>query len=471
MSVGIQLLDKPGLFEFQNPLTVSDIRDAVTQGADARKIFLEEVHELHVWSPEDIFLEAKPRILCRPSGEGKSTELNYVRYLFDQFRPGTRKHVVSVQFDHTWTALSRGDLFRFLREKLRVANALTLADVIRKARLKPLLLLLDNVEFLSEDALIWLLASVHSLEEVDEKLLAEQQVFIALAGSVGVGQLSRELYSVYYTDELPARIRDYSKGEIERIGMSLEQRLGVSLASSALSAVHRLTEGEKRTANLLFDLLVSDRVDPQNAREISEESVESAVSQLLAHRFRRDFRWLQTARELAHTASARNVVASLVRHGRLEWLDVPPNVQKTLYNAGLVTVESGLVRPRNQIVHLLLDRAVFRAKRAKTFLTEVLPQGSLLPNPVRKKRGVIRRFLLEQAFVGHLVWIYYGEVVDNTGDVMRIRFVDEEGHEFEAEMHSDDLGMPLLPGQGFLKFAISRDGHLREEYYIYGNGQ
>lgn len=462
-------------FEYLFPISVDEIQEAVKEGVIARKLFMEEVHELHSWTAEDIFTECIPRILCRPSGEGKSTELNYVRHLFKEFKTSHLKRTIEVTFDESWMARSRGELFGHLREKLAADGALTLAEAVQANPMRPghTLLVLDNVEKLSEDALTWLLASIHSFEESHAGLLAEQGVYIAIAGSVGVGQLSRELFSVYYTDELPSRIRDYVPDDLSRISHIVQNRFGMPIEPSALDKLYEFTSGDKRTANLLFDILLSvGRVgNVEGGRPISCGDVETALSRYLDVDFRRDSRWFKTIRAIYSTPGATRVIQTLARYGKVPWIAVSPAVQKILYNFGVVSIEGPVAQPRNEVIRLLLDRSIWRYRQARGLLVANLSVGRLLPKDIRKERAILRGSLVERAFTGSILWMCYGEVVDvnEEGDLYQIRIVDEAGNEFEAQLSARDFGMRLRPNQGFLKYAVWTPNGPREEYYFYGH--
>lgn len=468
----IPSVDAATPFEYLSPISERDIRDALGNGIGARKMFIEAVHELHEFRPHDLFTTCRPRILCRPSGEGKTTELNYIRHLYSRFSQASPRRPVEIRFDESWATRTRGDLFRFLRGKLGVHDALTLKETIELTKKRRLLILLDNVENLSEDALVWLLASVHAIEERGQYLFAETGIYIGIAGSVGLGQLSREPFSVYYTDELPVRIRDYGPDDLNRIRHVASNRFGTAFRTGALDALMQLTGGEKRTVNLLCDLLF--RQMPRSLRDeggqIEVDDVEGALSRYLDFGFRRDTRWTVAVQAIYDTREGVRVARSLAEDDEAEWIEVPSAVQKVLYNQGVVTVEAGVARPRNRVVRHLLEQSVSQFRKTRTLLSSMLPSGALLPNRVRKERRERRGDLERQAFTRAVVWICYGEVIDHneSDDSYRIRVVDEHGNTFEMELTARDFGMQLQPNQGFLKYAVWTAEGPHEEYYFYG---
>lgn len=455
-------------FEFQRALSVAEIGKSVRDRERAPKLFCEDVHDYCGWTPEELFIEPRPRILCRPSGEGKTTELNYIQHKFHQFRPRVPKaRPLRIVFDRSWAQRIRADLVYLLRDRLQVSRGSTLPEIVEAVEGGTTLLLFDNIEHLSEDAFHWLLHSVHHLEQYAPDLLAEKRVFIGLSGSLGRGHLSRDVYSLYYD----ARVRDYSGENLLQIKALIRSRLDVEVTESGLDALATCTGLEKRMTNLLLDLCIIRRMqavgdDPD--RELSADDIEAALQYHVEISFRNDQRWMSAVQELVSEPAARHAAELLARNGETEWGGVPPIARKLLDSLGLIEVSGGLIRPRNRAVHMLLERAADRFQRAKRFLREYLPRGPLLGPAEQRDRGARMARMVTGAFLGSVLWIYYGEVVELRGDCARVFLVDDEMNEFEADFLSADLGRDLAPGQGFLKYALATPDGPREEYYFYG---
>lgn len=454
-------------FEFRRALTVAEIGKSVRNRERAPKLFCEDVHKYCDWTPEDLFIEPRPRILCRPSGEGKTTELNYIEHKFHQFQPGTAKaKPVRITFDRSWRQRIRSDLVYHLRDHFQLSRGSSLAEIIEAVGSGATLLLFDNIEHLSEDAFHWLLHSVHDLEDKTPHLLAEKRVFIGLSGSLGRGHLSWEVLTLYYD----ACVRDYSSENLLEIKALIRSRLGAEMTDSGLGALAACTGLEKRMTNLLLNLCVVRRMqtvgdDPDY--ELSADDVESALRHHVEISFRNDLRWMSAVQELVREPAARFAAESLARNGEAGWEEMPPIARKLLDSLGLIVVSGGLARPRNRAVHMLLERAADRFQRTKRFLREYLPRGPLLGAAQRRDRGAQMAQMVTGAFLGSVLWIYYGEVAELRGEYARVVLVDDELNEFEADFLTADLGMELLPGQGFLKYALATPAGPREEYYFY----
>ena len=454
-------------FEFQKALSVAEIGKSVKDRERAPKLFCEDVHDYCGWTPEELFIEPRPRILCRPSGEGKTTELNYIQHKFRLFRPPAPKaRPIRIEFDRSWAQCIRADLVTLLRDRLQVSRGATLHDIIEAVESGTTLLLFDNIEHLSQDAFHWLLHSLHHLEQYTPHLLAEKRVFIGLSGSLGRGHLSRDVYSLYYD----ARVRDYSDENLLEIKTLIRSRLGVEMTDAGLGALATCTGFEKRMTNLLLDLCIVRRMqavggDPD--RELSTDDVEAALQHHVEISFRNDGRWMRAVQELVSEPAARLAAELLARNGETEWGGMPPIARKLLDSLGLIEVSGGLARPRNRAVHMLLERASDRFQRAKRLLREYLPRGPLLGAAARRDRGARMARMVTDAFLGSVLWIYYGEVMELCGDHARVFLVDDDLNEFEADFFAADLGMELSPGQGFLKYALATPAGPREEYYFY----
>src|SRR4029077_18611070 len=334
-------------FEYQDSLGENDI--SATMGARRPcRIFLHEVHEISIDTTRT-FLPSPLRLLCRPHGEGKSTEVNYLKYLFGKFKPplNRKKRSCVVTFDEGWKAQERSGVFEFLRARLNKPKARDFMQLFDHTGESCELLMLDNIENLSDDAITWLVASAHEAEEVQriDGASASDNIYIVLSGSLGLGQISRELFSIFYTDELPLRISDYSDENIKEIGKRLERMLSVQLRDDIRHRLNELTAGDKRLVNMFLDhcLLVAgeDSKHGKGVSEILPRHLSKASDRYFSLEFRRDRRAQELLMATAAEAPAAEYLKKLINRDFLNWDTVPPRVHKIFFNYNIVSIVGG----------------------------------------------------------------------------------------------------------------------------------
>jgi len=458
-------------FEYQASLSEYDIKAALGSSSSLpHKIFLPDVHEIDIRN-DDCFLQPNLRLLCRPYGEGKSTELSYIRVLFESLETPLSKRAFFAKFDRTWRSRPRSDLFGYLQLIFEVEKARTFEQLVSGLPSKSLsLLLLDNIENLSDDSISWLVGSIHALEEKYDLLGLSQQIHVVVAGSFGMGQLSRELFSIFYTDELPFKIRDYADHHIDSIASRLDRMLSVNVTPELGREVRQFAGGEKRVVNMFFDLTLEAAAGEANflmGRELTKKHFDDACRYYFDLEFRKDGRMQRTLRAVLTEDRAVMFLRRLRAREFLHWDAVPPDVHKILYNYGLVTIEGGDAFFRSPFVERVISMALDNVKRATAFLGEYLGRDSTVPAGDRASRISLAKELRGGSFQGSVLWVFYGEVLGVTGDEAEVELKDWDGNAFVVRLALSELGGRFPPGTGFLRYKILTEEGPQEKWFFY----
>ncbi|MDB4890488.1 MAG: hypothetical protein JWL61_2343 [Gemmatimonadetes bacterium] len=462
------------LFESQEPISMAAIHKHLAEdshlhgiepAADAATdlpIFVEQIHEAHKHSTAQLLADGVPRVLCRPSTEGKSTELNYIACRFEA-RPLDGKQRIGIRFGRSAREFSRSQVFAILAERLQVKRCASLKDAIEATRATQLLLTCDNIEQLPDDALAWLLASVKDMGQ-DKEFLQQRGVCIVLAGSMGLAHSARNVYSHYFADEAAPRVRDYNATDLEDVNQQLRKRANVGLSDDAIAAVMLQSAGDKRLANMILEIGVRAHLRKGDGEEAQLErgEIDAAVEHYTTIVFRTDRRWQRALESVLTDREAWKALRDIVRGRDVLWAYMPPSVRGVLFRCGLLDVEAEAAKPKNAIIERLLHSALRRQLDTRSFVKRWFASDSEMPGSTRERRKSTRAFLQRQAISGWLMWLFYAEVVARDDTELTLRFVDAKGNEAFGKMALEDFGFDPEIVEAFIKYCIWTPHGLKE---------
>lgn len=460
-----------GFYEHQQAIPVEDIKRTRDGSSRPSRLFLPQVHDFIKTDSlslgpsravEELFIYGRPRFLCRPSGEGKTTELNFICQLFEG--SGLEdKRIVRVELSEDWRQKSRADLFGALLAHSGVKRARDLIGLLEALPTRNTLITIDNVENLSEDALLWLVSSVVAYAEQTARFGVRQRAYIAVAGSLSLEFAGKQLNSIYFTKETH-RVRDYSRLEVRSLCEDFSLRSSMEVYPTIDSSIHGFTNGEKRLTNLILDLL-----DSHFSESISEENLVSAVRRYRSLLFRKDLRLVTGLRAVAQSREARMAIRMIFAREHTRRSVIRPAAFCSLLNFGFIALQGDEVRVRNALLGDILTDCVGRERRAFSFLRDCLPRDTLVAHRERLARRRLAKTLEETAFTGFITWMNYCEVLEVEEGVATLRVSTDDSQEFIVQLEIKDLGRPVSPAQGFIKYAMIEEGQLSERYFFYGD--
>lgn len=449
-------------FIHRRSISVTAIADALQRNQRA-PVFVPTVHSIPTTDHTSFWLNAfEPRTICAPLHQGKTTELNYIRYLFRCLpsENGDGKREIHLDLQDRKNGVSLEEIQTLIAETLGTAPQADLSVSIASSLLLDgrtrVLFTIDSAERLATLARDWLLGSVEYLRAERRDLLKKKRCQIVVAGRFTAETLNANLEaatrSVYENT-----VKGFDESDVEQIARDLRTVRNVRLTSGFVKSIQEYTGGDK----YLFQMLADRALDVARGRNgaarltLTCQDLRAAIGEFTGAAFRQDRLFRPMLASLAVEPDAIEVV-SAIRDGRpVGWGEVLPRVRSVLIDMAVVDTENG-TRFRNRCVADVVGAALDRRRDCSAFLGEYFGNSDLLSHVQRKRRADVVSLLTRMAFRGELAWLYYAEMSARKGNTLRLFFMSLTGDEFEGELSSHHfLGPVPLIGEGLLAYGES----------------
>ncbi|MDP3150667.1 MAG: hypothetical protein Q8N83_16225 [Ignavibacteria bacterium] len=431
--------------------------DEISKARQSNKpiFFVPQVHNIETLleKTSGIFNSCSPRAIFSPCSQGKTTELNYIKYLYRNFPTLNKANPIEIA-SMRWNG---DELRNQLSEKLKSLSKNTLYEIISTSknikRNSFSLVMIDAIEKLEKNSLHWLVANIHNLEEEKVGFLRENKILIVISGRVSFEMLTRATNSPL--DKITEHtVRDFLLSEIKEYLEIFSKNNPISFSEKFKSKIFNYTNGDKYYTQFLCDKVVTTLNFTRPKHVILKKHLDVALNNYFNSGYLNDTITHNKLKLIAKNEKAFNVLKEISDERDVLWHEIDDDVRKIIYNEAIVYKNENNILFKNYIIKNVFYNAFLRKKKSFVLIEYCLPEIEEAQATIKKKRKRIRNYILENKFTGDLLWFYYGEIIKKIRDKIKIKFINEDLTEFYGMVDKNDLGgrEPMI-GEGIIIYS------------------